>query len=74
MVHTVPAAAVTRSGTASYVIIRTATGVEVTEVDIISVHGDRAYISGDFDANDAIAADGISVLKALWAAGAEEES
>mgnify|MGYP001552989190 FL=1 len=74
MVHTVPAAAVTRSGTASYVFVRTAAGVEVTEVDVISVHGDLAYVSGDFDANDAIAADGISVLKALWAAGTDEES
>lgn len=74
MVHTVPAAAVTRSGTASYVFVRTAAGVEVTEVDVVSVHGDRAYISGDFDKNDMIAADGVSVLKALWAAGADEES
>ncbi len=73
-VHAIPSAAVTRSGTASYVFVRTATGVAVTEVEVIGVSGGRAFVSGKLDENDSIAAYGVATLKALWVAGADEES
>ena len=32
------------------------------------------YVSGNLDENDTVAASGISALKSLWAASADEES
>ncbi len=72
--HGVPAAAITRSGTASYVFVRTAAGVDVTEVTVTGISDGVAYIIGNLGQDDAIATNGISALKALWAARAEEES
>jgi cobalt-zinc-cadmium efflux system membrane fusion protein len=72
--HGVPAAAVTRSGTASYVFVRTAAGVKATEVEVVGVNEGVAYVRGNLDEDDTIAANGVSALKALWAALEDEES
>ena len=74
VIYGAPAAAVTRSGTSSYVFVRTGAGVEAREVEVISVYDDRAYLSGSFDEDDSVAATGISALKTLMAAESEEES
>jgi cobalt-zinc-cadmium efflux system membrane fusion protein len=74
VIHEVPAAAVTRSGTSSYVFVRSAAGVDVRMVEVLGVNSGRAYVSGNLDENDTVAASGISALKSLWAASADEES
>ena len=72
--HEISATAVTRSGNASYVFVRSADGVDVRPVEVIGVTGDRAYVIGNFDSDDTLAVSGISALKSIWAAGADEES
>jgi cobalt-zinc-cadmium efflux system membrane fusion protein len=69
----VPTQSVTRSGNASFVFVRTATGVAVTQVEVIGVRGGRAHIRGSLNANDAVATSGISALKSMWGAEDAEE-
>lgn len=73
-IHEVPVAAITRSGDASYVFVRTTDGVEVTQVDVLGVSGSSAFVSGAVTTDDLIAAAGVSALKSLWAARSEEET
>jgi hypothetical protein len=41
---------------------------------VVGVNDGVAYIRGDLDEDDTVAANGVSALKALWAARADEES
>jgi cobalt-zinc-cadmium efflux system membrane fusion protein len=62
----IPAAAVTRSGDSRYVFVRTGDGIEVREVDVVSMYAGRAYVAAGLAADDAVAVTGVSTLKGLW--------
>ena len=73
-VFEVPAAALTRSGQASYVFVRTANGAQAREVSVVNVSGDRAWIRADLAPEDTIAIASIAALKSMWLAGGEGDS
>ena len=70
----VPGTSVTRSGNAHYIFVQVAGGVEVRQVEIVSVSMDRAWLSTSLDPGDRIAVSGISALKAMWSAGSDSET
>ncbi len=65
----VPTAAIARSGTASYVFVRSARGFEVREVRVVSANAARTYLSQGVAGGDRIALSGVSALKAAWTGG-----
>jgi cobalt-zinc-cadmium efflux system membrane fusion protein len=69
-----PMAAVARSGSGSYVFVRTEQGVAVRAVAPLSADGVRVYVAGDIDATTELAVSGISALKSLWLSTQEEGS
>ncbi len=73
-IYQVPAAAITRSNNVSYVFVRNANGVVVTQVEVVSVTGGNAFIRGDIDMHDSVATSGVSALKSMWLADSEQES
>ncbi len=62
----VPAAAVTRRDDRHYVFIRTSSGFDACEVQVVNADADNAYLNADIDHDTSIAVRGISTLKALW--------
>lgn len=70
----IPARSVISSGNASYIFVRTNGGVEIAQVELVSVAGSSAFVRGDIEANDLIATSGVSTLKSVWISEAEEES
>lgn len=73
-IYQVPAVAITRSNNVSYVFLRDANGVVVTQVEVVSVTAGSAFIRGNFSLSDSIATSGVSALKSMWLAGADQES
>jgi hypothetical protein len=71
-VFEVPATSVTRRGDSAYVFLRTDGGVKALPVDIVGGSGPTTLISGQVDADDAVAISGVAALKALWLAGNDE--
>ncbi len=69
----IPAVAVTRSGDQAFVFVRTDAGVVATPVEVVSITGARAFVTGRLREDDAVAISGIAALKAVWLAGGEEE-
>jgi cobalt-zinc-cadmium efflux system membrane fusion protein len=63
----VPTAAVARSGTASYLFVRTARGFEVRTVRIVSADAVSTYVDQGVEAGDRIAVNGVAALKAFRA-------
>lgn len=70
-VYSIPLRAVVRSGTASYVFVRTDHGFEVRAVHLLGTQRDRAYVDQAVDPDMQIAVTGISALKALWSSQLE---
>jgi membrane fusion protein, heavy metal efflux system len=70
----VPSVSLTRHGDEHYLFVRSAAGFEVRRVELLGISGERAWVHGDLDAADRIAASGIPALKAIWFAASETES
>jgi cobalt-zinc-cadmium efflux system membrane fusion protein len=66
----VPVTAVARSGESVFVFVKSESGVELRQVVIIGVSSDRVHITASLEPDDLLAVDGISALKAIWAATA----
>jgi len=69
-----PAAAVTRSGDDVIVFARTADGFAAQRIELAAEDDTRVYVTSGVDATTEIAVEGISALKSLWLADAEEGS
>lgn len=70
----VPAVAVIRSNNDHYVFVRTASGVQARNVDVLSIAGRSAFIRGRIDTGESVAASGLSVLKSIWLADGDVAS
>jgi RND family efflux transporter MFP subunit len=70
----VPTQAITRDGGRVVLFVRRGEHVEVLPVEILADDGRRVYVSSDLDTQARVAVAGISALKALWLAKAEEGS
>lgn len=71
---TVPAAAVTRSGTGHYLFARSTDGVQVREVHVVNVSDGRAYLATPVESGARVAVSGISALKSMWSAMSDAQT
>jgi len=65
-VWAVPVKALVRSGTNSYLFVRSAPGFEVRKVYLLGTNEDEAYVAAGVAADTQFAVTGIAALKALW--------
>jgi len=70
--YAVPLAAVTRNGGDVLLFVRTGNGVVAQRIDVLADDGKRVYVAGGIGADAIVVLDGISALKALWLAAAQE--
>jgi cobalt-zinc-cadmium efflux system membrane fusion protein len=70
----VPAAAVTRSGDSHFLFVRTSTGFDIREAQVVGADAGRLYVRVDVAANSGIAVRGVSALKAMWFSHSGPES
>ena len=70
--YAVPVAAVTRNGSDVLLFVRTGNGVVARRIDVLADDGTRVYVASGISADAVVALEGISALKALWLAAAQE--
>jgi cobalt-zinc-cadmium efflux system membrane fusion protein len=72
VVYALPGAAVTRHAGESLVFVRRGAELTAQPVTLVADDGERVYVGRGIAAESLVAVDGISALKSLWLAGAEE--
>ncbi len=72
LVYAVPVAAVTRNGSDVLLFVRSGSGVIAQRIDVLADDGKRVYVASGIGADAVVALEGISALKALWLAAAQE--
>jgi cobalt-zinc-cadmium efflux system membrane fusion protein len=70
--YAVPVAAVTRNGSDVLLFVRRGGGVTAQRIEVLADDGKRVYVAGGIGADAVVALEGISALKALWLAAAQE--
>ena len=62
----VPVPAIARSGGRVVIFVRNNSGVEARDIAILGGTQERYHVSGDLDAGDYVAYEGIAALKSIW--------
>jgi cobalt-zinc-cadmium efflux system membrane fusion protein len=72
VVYALPGSAVTRHEGESFVFVRRGGELAAQPVALLADGGDRVYIASGVAPGELVAVDGVSALKSLWLAGADE--
>jgi membrane fusion protein, heavy metal efflux system len=69
----VPARAITRMGTQSFLFTRSEQGFQAVPARIAGDNGELVYVEADINSNSAIALSGTATLKAIWLSAQDSE-